>query len=75
MAVDDYAQKLGVPVEIISADHLQKPDVGVSIARRWYDNEGVDVIMDVPNSAVALAVDAVTTEKNKVLIGSGAGWT
>ncbi len=66
-------QKLGVPVEIVSADHLQKPDVGVSIARRWYDNEGVDVIMDVPNSAVALAVDAVTTEKNKTLIGSGAG--
>ncbi|MBV8848195.1 MAG: ABC transporter substrate-binding protein, partial [Methylobacteriaceae bacterium] len=73
LAVDDYAQKLGVPVEIVSADHLQKPDVGVSIARRWFDNEGVDVIMDVPNSAVALAVDALTTEKNKVLIGSGAG--
>jgi branched-chain amino acid transport system substrate-binding protein len=73
MAADDYAQKLGVPVEIVSADHLQKPDVGVSIARRWYENEGVDVIMDVPNSAVALAVDALTTERNKVLIGSGAG--
>ncbi|GAC1332222.1 MAG: ABC transporter substrate-binding protein [Beijerinckiaceae bacterium] len=73
MAVDDFAAKLGVPVEIISADHQNKPDIGVSIARRWYENEGVDVIMDVPNSAVALAVSALAREKNKVLIGSGAG--
>jgi branched-chain amino acid transport system substrate-binding protein len=73
MAVDDYSHKLGVPVEIVSADHMQKPDVGGSITRSWYDTEGVDVVMDVPNSAVALAVQALTTEKNKVLIASGAG--
>lgn len=73
MAVDDFAAKAAVPVEIISADHQNKPDVGLNIARRWYDNEGVDVILDVPNSAVALAVSSLTKEKNKVLIGSGAG--
>lgn len=72
-AADDWAQKLGVPVEIVSADHQQKPDVGAAIARKWFDTENVDVIMDLPNSAVALAVLAVATEKNKVVIGSGAG--
>ncbi len=73
LAVDDFSAKLGVPVEIISADHQNKPDVGASIARRWFDSEGVDVIMDLPNSAVALAVLAVAQEKNKAVIGSGAG--
>ena len=73
LAVDDYSAKLGVPVEIISADHQNKPDIGADIARRWFDNELVDVIMDLPNSAVALAVLAIATEKNKAVIGSGAG--
>lgn len=73
MAVDEFAAKAGVPVEIISADHQNKADIGLNIARRWYDTEGVDVILDVPNSAVALAVSALTKEKNKVLIASGAG--
>ncbi len=73
MAVDDWSAKLGVPVEIVIADHQQKPDVGVAIARRWFETEGVDVIMDLPNSAVALAVLAVASEKNKAVIGSGAG--
>ncbi len=73
LAVDDYSQKLGVPVEIVSADHQNKPDVGGAIARRWFDEEGVDVIMDLPNSSVALAVVNVATEKNKAVIGSGAG--
>lgn len=73
LAVDDFAKKLGVPVEIISADHQNKPDVGAAIARRWFDTEDVDVIMDLPNSAVALAVVAVAQEKNKAVIGSGAG--
>jgi branched-chain amino acid transport system substrate-binding protein len=72
-AVDDYSAKLGVPVEILSADHQNKPDVGSAIARRWIDEQGVDVIMDLPNSAVALAVVNVVTEKNKAAIGSGAG--
>jgi branched-chain amino acid transport system substrate-binding protein len=73
LAVDDYSPKLGVPVEIVSADHQNKPDVGAAIARKWFDEDHVDVIMDLPNSAVALAVLAVATEKNKVVIGSGAG--
>ncbi len=73
MAVDDFAKKYNVKVEVVSADHQNKADVGVSIARRWYENEGVDVIMDIPNSAVALAVANLTREKNKVFIGSGAG--
>ena len=73
LAVDDFSKPLGVPVEIISADHQNKPDVGAAIARRWFDTEHVDVIMDLPNSAVALAVLAVANEKNKAVIGSGAG--
>jgi len=72
-AIDDWAKKLGVAAEIVSADHQQKPDVGAAIARKWFDTEGVDVIMDVPNSAVALAVLAIATDKNKAVIGSGAG--
>ena len=73
LAVEDFSTKLGVPVVIISADHQNKPDVGAAIARKWFDTENVDVIMDLPNSAVALAVLAVANEKNKAVIGSGAG--
>jgi len=73
MAAADFAAKAGVPVEIVFADHQNKSDIGLNIARNWYDNDGVDVILDVPNSAVALAVSGLTREKNKVLIGSGAG--
>jgi branched-chain amino acid transport system substrate-binding protein len=73
LAVDDFSAKMGVPIEIVSADHQNKPDVGSAIARRWIDAENVDVIMDLPNSAVALAVLAVCEEKNKAVIGSGAG--
>ena len=72
-AVDDLSKSLGVPVEIVSADHQNKPDTASGIARKWFDNDGVDVIMDLPNSAVALAVLAVANEKNKAVIGSGAG--
>src|SRR5271169_3705233 len=73
MAVEDDKGAVGIPVEIVSADHQNKPDIGLSIARRWFDTEAVDVIMDVPNSAVALAVVQLCRDKNKVLIGSGAG--
>ena len=73
LAVQDYAADLGVSVEIVSADHQQKPDVGAAISRKWFDQDGVDVVMDLPNSAVALAVVGVATEKNKAVIGSGAG--
>ncbi len=73
LAVADYSEKHGVPVEIVSADHQNKPDVGSAIARNWFDNDGVDVVMDLPNSAVALAVVGVAEQKNRAAIGSGAG--
>jgi branched-chain amino acid transport system substrate-binding protein len=73
MAVDDFdPAKHGMKVEIISADHQNKPDVGSGIARQWYDVDHVDAIADVPNSGVALAVSGVTREKNKVFLISGA---
>jgi branched-chain amino acid transport system substrate-binding protein len=75
MAAEDYAKATGskLKIEIISADHQNKPDVGSSIARKWYDTEGVDMITDVPTSSVALAVSQVTTEKNKVNVNTGGG--
>ncbi|MBV9756023.1 MAG: ABC transporter substrate-binding protein [Alphaproteobacteria bacterium] len=74
LAVGDAGGNVaGVPVEVVSADHQNKPDIGAAIARRWLDAEGVDMILDVPNSAVALAVAEICREKNKVFIGSGAG--
>jgi branched-chain amino acid transport system substrate-binding protein len=60
----------GVNVEVVFADHQNKPDVGSTIARQWIDRDGVDVIVDVPNSAVALAVNAVVREKNKAYFNS-----
>ncbi len=73
MAVEDFkAADKGIKVEIISADHQNKPDVGSNIARQWYDQDGVDAILDVPTSSVALAVNQVTREKNKIFINSGA---
>jgi branched-chain amino acid transport system substrate-binding protein len=74
MAVEDFGGKVaGRSIEVLSADHQNKADVGAAIARRWFDNENVQLILDVPNSSVALAVNEVAREKNKVLIGSGAG--
>ncbi len=73
LAAEDYAAKLGVTTEIVSADHQNKPDAGAAIARKWFDEDQVDVVMDLPNSAVALAVLGVASEKNKAVIGSGAG--
>jgi branched-chain amino acid transport system substrate-binding protein len=74
MAVEDSGiEKRGVKVEIVSADHQNKPDIGSAIARRWYDAEGVDVIVDTPNSGVALAVSQITKDKNKVFLASGPG--
>ncbi|TYB88457.1 ABC transporter substrate-binding protein [Oceaniovalibus sp. ACAM 378] len=76
MAVEDFkASDKGLKVEIISADHQNKPDIGSNIARQWYDEEGVNAILDVPTSSVALAVADITAEKNGVLINSGAGST
>ena len=73
LAVEDFAKQSKRKVEVLSADHQNKPDVGSAIARRWFDTEGVDMIVDLPNSAVALAVAGIAREKNKVVIGSGAG--
>ena len=73
MAIEDFAKQSQRKVEVVSADHQNKPDIGAGIARRWIDTEGVDVIVDLPNSAVALAVGDIVREKNKVMIGSGAG--
>jgi len=73
MAIEDFAKQSKRKVEVVSADHQNKPDVGAGIARRWLDVEGVDMIVDLPNSAVALAVGDIVREKNKVAIGSGAG--
>ncbi|MHB0772856.1 ABC transporter substrate-binding protein [Bradyrhizobium sp. 1.29L] len=74
MAVEDYGGKAGgKPVEVVAADHQNKTDVGIGIARRWYENEGVAAIFDVPNSSIALAVAGMSAEKNKVFVGSGAG--
>lgn len=74
LAVEDFkAAEKGIKVEIVSADHQNKPDVGSTITRQWYDQDGVDLILDVPTSSVALAVSQITKEKNKILINSGAG--
>ena len=73
MAVEDFAKQSKRKVEVTSGDHQNKPDIGAGIARRWLDVEGVDMIIDMPNSAVALAVGDIVREKNKVAIGSGAG--
>src|SRR6266536_2532954 len=73
MAVEDFgAEKKGMKVEIVSADHQNKADVGSAIARQWYDVDKVDMIVDVPNSGVALAVSQITRDKAKAFIVSSA---
>src|SRR5579871_4516357 len=64
MAVEDMGGHVGGrPVEVISGDYLQKPDVGTAVAREWFDQQGVDVVLDVSNSAVALSVNTLAREK------------
>ena len=71
MAVEDVGGSLlGRPVEVVVADHQHKPDIGSSIARRWFDAEGVGAVFDIYNSGVALAVQKVAEEKNKILIST-----
>src|SRR6202158_3146781 len=73
VAVEDFgAAAKGMKVEVISADHQNKADVGSAIARQWYDVDKVDVIVDVPNSGVALAVNQITRDKDKAFIVSSA---
>ncbi|MBY2993408.1 ABC transporter substrate-binding protein [Rhizobium leguminosarum] len=76
MAVEDFGGKvLDVPVEIVDADHQNKPDIASNIARQWYDTEQVDAIMELTTSSVALAVQAIAKEKKKIDIVTGAATT
>ncbi len=73
LAMEDMGGSvLGSPIELVFADHQHKPDVGLNLARQWYDLDGVDVILDVPNSAIALAVNHLTREKRKLAIYANA---
>src|SRR5438270_6546497 len=74
MAVEDFGGKvLGKPISVIVGDHQLKPDIGAGVARRWYDIEQVDLIVDVPVSAVGLAVQNVAKDKKKMLIVHSTG--
>ena len=74
MAIDDFGKQVaGKPILLISADHQNKPDVGATLARRWYDVEQVDLIVDVPVSAVGLAVQNVANEKHRLFITQSTG--
>jgi branched-chain amino acid transport system substrate-binding protein len=74
MAVEDFGGTvLGKPIVVISGDHQLKPDIGAGLARRWYDTEQVDVIMDVPVSAVGLAVQNVAKDRKKMMITHSTG--
>lgn len=69
MAIEDFGGRvLGKPIEIVSADHQNKPDVASLIARSWLDNDGVTAIVDVPNSAVALAVQGIARERKRIAL-------
>ena len=75
MAVEDFqasAHKMKRPIEVLSGDHMNKADLGANIAREWIERNNVDAIIDVPNSAVALAVRNVVQQSNKTLLVSGA---
>ena len=74
MAVDDFGGKVrGKPIQVITGDHQNKPDIGSNLARQWMDTEGVDVIVDAIGSAVAFAVQNIAAEKNRVLLNVGSG--
>src|SRR5260370_11627359 len=76
MAGDEFGGKvLGKPIQMVSADHQNKADVAADRAREWFDREGVDMIVDVPNSGAAIAVSKVANEKHRVFIVTGAGST
>ena len=74
MAIADFGGKVaGMPIELVAADHQNKADIGVNVTRQWFDTDGVDAVLDVPNSAVALGVSGFARQKNKVAIISGGG--
>jgi branched-chain amino acid transport system substrate-binding protein len=71
LAVEDFGGTVnGIPIEVLTADHQNKPEIGADIARHWYD-DGVDMIVDVPNTGVALAVQKISQEKNRIVMFSG----
>ncbi len=74
LAVEDFhPASHGMTVEVVSADHQNKPDVGAAIVRHWIDLDGVDAIADVPTSSVALAVSEIVRQKDRILLVSGGG--
>jgi branched-chain amino acid transport system substrate-binding protein len=74
MAVEEFGPTvLGKPIEIISADHQMKTDVGVQIAREWFDNGKVDAVADIPNSGIAIAVHNLVRDRNRIALLSGPG--
>src|SRR6266403_3123775 len=74
MAVEDFGRTLpGKKIEVVSADHQNKPDIGANVARQWIDQHGVDVIVDVPVSSVAFAVQQIAKERNRALLISSSG--
>ena len=76
MAVEDFGGSVdGAAIEVLSADHQNKPDVGSNVVRQWIDVDDVDVIVDVPTSSVALAVTEIVKEKDRVFLVSGAATT
>lgn len=76
MAVEDFGGTvLGRPIEILSADHQNKADIASTVAREWFDAEGVDVIVDLPNTATALAAQQIGKERGKITLVTGAGGT
>ena len=69
MAIEDFGGSIfGKPIELVTADVLNKPDIAASIGRKWYENEGVDMIIDMPTSATALAVMELSKQYEKILI-------
>lgn len=76
MAVEEFGTTvLGKPIQVVFADHQHKADVGITIARQWFDTDKVDAIVDVPNSAVALAIQSLARDKKRIVMYSGAGTT
>ena len=76
MAVEDFGGTvLGKKIDVISADHQNKADIGSTLTRQWFDVGGVDMVIDVPNSAVALAVQEIAKQKNRIFINTGAATT
>src|SRR4030095_1925816 len=72
LAAEDFGGRVGdTPIEIVAADHQNRPDVGSNVTRQWLDREGVTAVADLPTSSVALAVNQIVREKNKVFLASG----